>query len=103
MLKNFFVSLRVGAFLTFNVIRSMYSVLSTPKYNVGCHLLTWETHKVGHRLAHGHLSSPYPPSTSFRSFGAASVILCGFPPRAPLRPFVYFLEEALLIKLVHVS
>ena len=32
------------------------------------------------RLADGQLSSPYPPSPSFTSFGAAAVMLCCFPP-----------------------
>ena len=72
-----------------------------------CYLLSWETHEAGHRLADGQLSSPCPPSPSFRSFGATSVMMCSFPPASsgtPLRPSVrYFLEEALLINLVKVS
>ena len=62
-----------------------------------------ETNEAGLRLADDQLSSP-----SFRSFGAASVMLCCFPPASsstPLRPSVYyFLEEALLVfNLVKVS
>ena len=72
-----------------------------------CHLFTWETHEADHRLAVGQLSSPCPPSPSFRLFGAASVMLCCFPPASPstpLRPYMYyFLEEALFINLVKVS
>ena len=76
-------------------------------YNVVCHLLIWETHEEGHRLVDGQLSSPYLPSPSFRSFGAASVMFCSFPPASsstPLRQSLYyFLEEALLIYLVNIS
>ena len=46
-----------------------------------------------HCLADGRLSSLYPPSPSFSSFGAASVMLC-YCPRAsssiPSRPSVYY-------------
>ena len=40
-----------------------------------------------HRLAHRHLSSLYPPSPSFTSFGAASIMLRS--PSPPLRAHPY--------------
>ena len=39
-----------------------------------------------HRLADGQLSLVYPPSPSFSSFGAASVMLCCFPPASANTP-----------------
>ena len=46
-----------------------------------------------HRLADRQLSSRYPPSPSFSSFGSASVMLCYSPPASsstPSRPSVYY-------------
>ena len=39
-----------------------------------------------HRLVDGQFSLPYPPSPSFSSFGAASVMLCCFPPASANTP-----------------
>ena len=57
-----------------------------------------------HRLADGQLSLPYPPSPSFRSFGAASVMLCCSPPPAssstPLRPSVCYPSISLVVNIM---
>ena len=57
-----------------------------------------------HRLADGQLSSLYPPSPSFSSFGAASVILCcSAPPvssSTPLRTSVHYPSISLLLNIM---
>ena len=56
-----------------------------------------------HRLADGQLASLYPPSPSFSSFDAASVMLCFSPPPAssstPLRPSVCYPSISLVVNI----
>ena len=58
-----------------------------------------------HRLADGQLSSLYPPSPRFSSLGAASVMLCCFPPlassRTPLRPSVCYQSISLVVNMMY--
>ena len=58
-----------------------------------------------YRLANGQLSSLYAPSPSFRSFGAASVMLyCSAPPASlstPLRPSVRYPSIGQAVNIVY--
>ena len=56
------------------------------------------------RLANGELSSLYPPSPNFTSFGAASVMLRCSPPasRTHLRPSVYYRSTSLLVNIIYI-
>ena len=57
------------------------------------------------RLADGQLSSLYPPSPSFSSFGAASVMLCCSRPASsstPLRPSVYYPSISLVVDIIYI-
>ena len=93
----FGISLRVDSFLLKYVVSFCIHVDLTPSslkmpyvflYCLQCSLLlTWETHEAGHRLADGQLSSPCPPSSSFCSFGTASVMSCCFPPASLSTPY----------------
>ena len=59
-----------------------------------------------HRLADGQLSSLYPPSPSFSSFGAASVMLCCSPPASsgtPSRPCVYYSSIIPVVNVTYIS
>ena len=75
-------------------VRACVSVCTQKTPNLRCSFLKRRPTNTPrrHRLADGQLSSFYPPSPSFSSFGAASVMLCcSAPPlcsRTPLRPSV---------------
>ena len=59
-----------------------------------------------HRPDDGQLSSIYPPSLSFSSFGAASVMLCCSSPPAssntPLRPSVCYPSISLVVNIMYI-
>ena len=63
---------------------------------------TPDEHPRRHRLAGGQLSSFYPPSPSFSSFGAASVMYCSAPAcsSTPLRPSVHYPSISLVVNIV---
>ena len=59
-----------------------------------------------HRLADGQLSSLYPPSPSFSSFGAAYVMCCSTPPACsstPLRPSVHYPSVSLAVNIIYIQ
>ena len=52
-----------------------------------------------HRLADGQLSSPYPPSQSFSSFGAASVLCCFLPDLSNTAlPMLLYYKQSIVFK-----
>ena len=59
-----------------------------------------------HRVADGKLSSLYPPSPRFSSFGAAFVMLCCSPPPAssstPLRLSVCYPSISLVVNIMYI-
>ena len=67
----------------------------------------WRTPPERHRLADGQLSSPYPPSPSFSSFGAASVMLCCSAhlvcSSTPLRPSVNYPSISLVVNIMYIQ
>ena len=64
---------------------------------------TPDEHPRRHRLAGGQLSSFYPPSPSFSSFGAASVMCSSASPACsstPLRPSVHYTSSSLVVNIM---
>ena len=59
-----------------------------------------------HRLADGHLSLLCPPSPSFSSFGAGSVVLCSSASSSsstPLRPSAHYPSASRIVNLMYIQ